>query len=77
MVDNNNCPICYENNESFSLFESCKHSICKSCITKHVEYSNKCPICGTLFDKYYTYEQDIKTEHNVNEIKTNYETGIK
>jgi hypothetical protein len=41
------CTICYEALDTNVNFVStpCKHRFCFNCITKHLQYDNRCPMC--------------------------------
>ena len=59
-----NCPICLiplENGKISIL--SCEHKICEDCISKVIEFNNKCPICNKTFMN-YTSQKDNK-EHQI------------
>tara|TARA_B100000900_G_scaffold14783_2_gene11828 strand:- start:8 stop:631 length:624 start_codon:yes stop_codon:yes gene_type:complete len=52
--EENECPICYEFIPYSSLRElPCRHIFCRSCICKHFERSNTCPMCRRI----YTHDQ--------------------
>ena len=59
-----NCPICLNplENGKISIL-SCEHKICDNCISKFIEFNNKCPICNTTFMN-YTSQKDNK-EHQL------------
>jgi len=53
--DDCECPICYETlNEYNEVRTKCKHSFCKDCFSKSINYSFNCPYCRS---KITTYEE--------------------
>ena len=42
------CPICFDKlNKTNILTTICGHSFCETCITRHIKYNLKCPMCRT------------------------------
>ncbi len=59
-----NCPICLNPLETGKIsILSCSHKICEDCISKFIEFNNKCPICNKTFMN-YTSQKDNK-EHQL------------
>ena len=69
------CPICLTSipEEKINIL-SCGHKICSECITKFIEFNNKCPICNKTFMN-YTSKIDNKlheiTKDNLSNINKN------
>ena len=69
------CPICLTPipEEKVNIL-SCGHKICSECITKFIEFNNKCPICNSEFMN-YTSKIDNKlhelTKDNLSNINKN------
>ena len=66
-----NCPICLNplENGKISIL-SCEHKICDNCISKFIEFNNKCPICNTTFMN-YTSQKDNKEHQLTNDELSN------
>jgi hypothetical protein len=48
------CAICKDDDELTTIFlniAGCKHSFCRSCITKLLQYNNRCPMCRHEYQK--------------------------
>ena len=93
VLDMGNCPICYEKLQFLKYDEKeekikpnpnvvttpCGHSFCFTCLSKHLENKNKCPICRkrllkrpnlkpiSVYEGCYVINQKID-EHLVTEI---------
>ena len=69
------CPICLNpiSEEKINTL-SCGHNICSECISKFIEFNNKCPICNKPFMS-YTSKKDNKihelTKDNLSSIDKN------
>ena len=69
------CPICLNQiPENKINILSCEHIICSDCITKFIEFNNKCPICNKTFMN-YTSKKDNQlhqlTKDNLSHINQN------
>ena len=71
--NNKICPICLNSlnniNESKIIITNCNHIFCNSCINKHMENSNKCPLCNKEKFNYKKFMNDIKSTKTI-EITT-------
>lgn len=39
------CPVCYNEKETFEGFYSCSHSFCRGCFDKWTNKNKSCPLC--------------------------------
>lgn len=44
-MENNICPICYENYNNNIIKFNCKHNVCKNCYNMMIKYKKLCPLC--------------------------------
>ena len=66
-----NCPICLNPLEKGEIsILSCEHKICDNCISKFIEFNNKCPICNKTFMN-YTSQKDNKEHQLTNDELSN------
>ena len=52
--------------------DGCNHDFCKSCLIEWSQRSSKCPMCKTLYNNIFYYDNGIKKKISVNEIKNKY-----
>lgn len=85
MVEIKECIICYESlnvNKNICITE-CGHEFCFSCMMKHVQHNNGCPICRSVIiedsasdeedsDEEYEEDDDETIEEEVEELSEEY-----
>ena len=78
------CPICLNPiPESKINTLSCGHNICEECISKFIEFNNKCPICNKTFLNFKSkkdnqiHELTKENLTNINNSKKEKEKKIK
>ena len=52
--------------------DGCNHDFCKSCLIEWSQRSSKCPMCKTLYNNIFYYDNGIKKKISVTEIKNKY-----
>ena len=52
--------------------DGCNHDFCKTCLFEWSQRSSKCPMCKTLYNNIYYYDNGIKKQISVTEIKNKY-----
>ena len=52
--------------------DGCNHDFCKSCLIEWSQRSSKCPMCKTLYNNIFYYDNGIKKQISVTEIKNKY-----
>ena len=52
--------------------DGCNHDFCKSCLIEWSQRSSKCPMCKTLYNNIFYYDNGIKKQISVTEIKSKY-----
>lgn len=72
------CIICCSEIRELANPDGCNHDFCRSCLIEWSQRSAKCPICKTLYNNIFIYENGIKKQLSLNEIRRNYkmENGI-
>ncbi len=67
------CPICLEElllKDVYALLDSCKHSLCKPCFHRLVNYSHNCPLCCLSFSGCtFMNEKDIVDHYSIEETE--------
>ena len=72
------CIICCSEIRELANPDGCNHDFCRSCLIEWSQRSAKCPICKTLYNNIFIYENGIRKQLSLNEIRRNYkmENGI-
>ena len=52
--------------------EGCSHDFCKNCLIEWSQRSSKCPMCKTVYNNIYIYDDGIKKKISLYEIRNNY-----
>ena len=52
--------------------DGCNHDFCKSCLIEWSQRSSKCPMCKKLYNNIIFYENGIKKQMSLNEIRKDY-----
>ena len=66
------CIICCSEIRELANPDGCNHDFCRSCLIEWSQRSAKCPICKTLYNNIFVYENGIKKQISLNEIRRNY-----
>jgi hypothetical protein len=66
------CIICCSEIRELANPDGCNHDFCRSCLIEWSQRSAKCPICKTLYNNIFIYENGIKKQISLNEIRRNY-----
>ena len=71
------CIICCSEIRELANPDGCNHDFCRNCLIEWSQRSAKCPMCKTLYKNIFIYENGIKKQIPVNEIRRKYkkETG--
>ena len=56
--------------------DGCNHDFCKSCLIEWSQRSSKCPMCKKLYNNIIFYENGIKKQMSLNEIRKDYYKNI-
>ena len=56
--------------------DGCNHDFCKSCLIEWSQRSSKCPMCKTLYNNILYYDNGIKKQISVYEIKNKYRKNL-
>ena len=56
--------------------DGCNHDFCKSCLIEWSQRSSKCPMCKKLYNNIIFYENGIKKQISLNEIRKDYYKNI-
>lgn len=71
------CPICFEQPTNKCITSCCNNSFCLECMIKHLNFSDKCPLCRKVIDSQsIIIESCDGTEINKNRNKSKLETLI-
>ena len=67
IVDNNLCPICYNDVCPKTISKCCNNSFCLSCITQWLNVQNKCPLCKNIsnINDFYIVQPYIDIQKSV------------
>lgn len=49
--------------------DGCNHDFCKSCLFEWTQRSNKCPLCKNLYNNIFIYDNGIKKQISIYEIR--------
>jgi hypothetical protein len=52
--------------------DSCNHDFCKSCLIEWSQRSSKCPMCKTVYNNIFIYDDGIKKKISLSDIRNNY-----
>ena len=52
--------------------DGCNHDFCKSCLIEWSQRSEKCPMCKANYNNIYFYDNGIKKQLSINEIRKEY-----
>ena len=52
--------------------DGCNHNFCKSCLIEWSQRSGKCPMCKKIYNNIYIYEDGLKKQISLNEIKNKF-----
>lgn len=66
------CIICCSEIRELANPDGCNHDFCRNCLIEWSQRSSKCPICKTLYNNIFIYENGIKKQISLNEIRRNY-----
>jgi len=66
------CIICCSEIRELANPDGCNHDFCRNCLIEWSQRSSKCPICKTLYNNIFIYENGIKKQVSLNEIRRNY-----
>lgn len=66
------CDICCCVIEELANPDGCKHNFCKSCLIEWTLRSEKCPMCKTNYNNMYFYENGLKKQMSIGEIRKKY-----
>lgn len=64
-MDQESCPICYENEKQISL--NCIHKLCLNCISKVTSF--KCPLCRSCFENCLSQQQKNQIYYNIAKVR--------
>ena len=56
--------------------DGCNHDFCKSCLIEWSQRSSKCPMCKKLYFNIFIYDNGIKKQLSLNEIRHKYKSVI-
>ena len=56
--------------------DGCNHDFCKNCLIEWSQRSSKCPMCKTLYNNIFYYDNGIKKKISVSEIKNKYRKNL-
>ena len=62
IIDNDLCPICYNDAHTKTISKCCNNTFCLSCISKWLLVQNKCPLCKTdvnITDDFYIVKPEV------------------
>ena len=57
--------------------DGCNHDFCKSCLIEWSQRSSKCPMCKKLYNNIIIYDDGIKKQISINEIRNKYKKLLK
>ena len=57
--------------------DSCEHNFCKGCLIEWSQRSSKCPMCKKFYYNIFIYENGIKKQISINEIRNSYKKIVK
>ena len=57
--------------------DSCEHNFCKGCLIEWSQRSSKCPMCKKFYYNIFIYENGIKKQISINEIRNTYKKIVK
>ena len=66
------CDICCYTIEELANPDGCNHDFCKNCLIEWSQRSEKCPICKTVFRNIFIYDNGIKKQIPLIEIRKKY-----
>ena len=52
--------------------DACNHDFCKSCLIEWSQRSSKCPMCKTVYNNIFIYDDGIKKKISLSDIRNNY-----
>ena len=66
------CIICCCVIDKLANPDECNHNFCKNCLIEWSQRSGKCPMCKKPYNNIYTYDDGIKKQISLNEIRNKY-----
>ena len=66
------CIICCSTIKELANPDGCSHDFCKTCLIEWSQRSGKCPMCKQMYNNIYIYDNGIKKQISLNEIRKNY-----
>ena len=57
--------------------DSCEHNFCRGCLIEWSQRSSKCPMCKKFYYNIFIYENGIKKQISINEIRNSYKKIVK
>ena len=66
------CDICCFTIEELANPDGCNHDFCKNCLIEWSQRSEKCPICKTVYKSIFVYDNGIKKQISLSEIRKKY-----
>ena len=66
------CIICCSEIRELANPDGCNHDFCRNCLIEWSQRSTKCPMCKTIYNNIFIYENGIKKQISLNEIRKKY-----
>ena len=66
------CIICTYTIKELANPDGCNHNFCKSCLIEWLQRSSKCPLCKKTFNNIFIYDDGIKKQMSLYEIRNKY-----
>ena len=66
------CIICCGIIKELANPDGCDHNFCKSCLIEWSQRSGKCPICKNVYNNIFVYDDGVKKQLSLNEIRKKY-----
>ena len=65
------CVICCGIIKELAYPDECDHNFCKNCLIEWSQRSAKCPMCKKNYNNIFFYENGIKKQLSINNIRKN------